>query len=219
MTALRLWPIATVLALTACSGGGDSTQPTVIQSVRLPAYPFTIASTTLTGTVNGTALTLEFSAMANTGTATFHGQVAETGSLSLTVLEGNTPVVTSVSTAYYLTNPYSPLGLTVTANGVTEEVTFSSIDPPPSMLTVGSSGPLDTAMYYNTANVNIGSITETYSVAANDGTSVKYSVYAAGTVNGTQDSETIVYTISNSGTVELIEIDLLVNGQAVTFKA
>jgi hypothetical protein len=221
VTALRLWPFATVLALTACGGGdgnGDSSSSTAIQSVRLPAYPFSIASTTLTSTDDGTAMTLQFSARANTGTATFNGVVAETGSLSLTVLEGSTPVVTSISTAYYLPDPYIPLGRTVTANGVSEEVTFSRIYPPPSTLTVGSNGTLDTALYYNAENVNIGAITEQYSVTANDANSVKYTVFANGTVNGAQESDTFVYTISNSGTVDLIEIDLVVNGGWVSFK-
>jgi len=222
MTALRLCPLVVFLMLAACgdSGNSDPSASTNLQSAPTPPQPMSVAPTTLTGTVSGDPVTLELSETPNTGTATFAGQVAETGDISLSVLEGNTPVVSQTVTGYYLTDPYTPLGLSLTVNGVSEQVRFSSINLPPATLTVGSSGPLTSGVYYAADGVTvIGSIMETYSVTANDPTSVKYSVTATGTVNGTPTSETDVYTVSASGSVALIEVDLLLNGQTVQFTA
>jgi hypothetical protein len=187
--------------------------------VPVPALPFSFPPTTLTGSLNGNAVTLQRSETPNTGTGTFNGQSAETASLSLTVLEGSTPLATNVGTAYYLTDPYTPLGVTMTVNGAAESLIYSSIAPLPSTLTVGASGPLASGTYYNSDDVSIGSVTETYSVAANNATSVKYIVYADGTINGVETPETDTYTVSASGSVALVEIDLVLDGTTVTFTA
>ena len=216
--------VLTLLAACGSSSGSSSSSassssaPAQAQSVPAPAMPLTIAPTTLATTLNGNTVTLQLSATANTGTATFNGQVAETGNLSLTVLENGSPLVTEIATAYYLTNPYSPLGLGITVNGVSEVVTYPSTTPLPANLTVGSSGPLTTGTYYAANGTTvIGSLTETYSVTANNATSVKYTVYGTGTVNGSPVSETDIYTVSTSGTIALVEVDLLVNGQTLKF--
>jgi hypothetical protein len=222
MTALRLCPLAAaVLALSAC-GGSDSSDGGAkpLQPVRSPALPINIASTTLTGTVNGAAVTVDFRETSNTGTATFDGQMAETGSVSLTVLEGPTPLLTSMATTYYLMNPYSLLGEVITVNGVTETALTTSSDPLPATLTVGETGSVSSVTYYAADGTTvIGSLTETYAVAANDAQSVKLSLYGAGTVNGVQSSQTEVYTVNSNGGVALVEIDILVNGQTLKFTA
>jgi len=148
----------------------------------------------------------------------FDGQEANTSTISLTITEHGSPIVTQIDTAYYLENPYQPLGLTVSSNGGQFDFLYNSIDPLPSTLTVGGSGPLGSGTYY-VANTNdgIGSLTETYSVASNNASTVLLTTYATGTVNGQSISETINYAVNASGAFELQSVEILVNGTTLNF--
>jgi hypothetical protein len=66
----------------------------------------------------------------------------------LTVSKNGAVVVTANSTAYYLSNPYSPLGISGTTNGVAFIFLYTSYDPLPSTLSVGGSGPVSSGSYY-----------------------------------------------------------------------
>ena len=96
----------------------------------------------------------------------FDGQEANSSTISLTITENGSPIVTEIETVYYLENPYQPLGLTLSYNGGQFDFLYNSSDPLPSTLTVGGSGPLGSGTYF-VANTNdaIGSLTETYAVA------------------------------------------------------
>jgi hypothetical protein len=72
----------------------------------------------------------------------FNGHNANTSVVALTVSKSGVVVVTSNSTEYYLSNPYSPLGISGTANGVAFTFLYTSYTPLPSTLSVGGSGPL-----------------------------------------------------------------------------
>ena len=99
----------------------------------------------------------------------FDGQEANSSTISLTITENGSPIVTEIETAYYLENPYQPLGLTLSYNGGQFDFLYNSTNPLPSTLTVGGSGPLGSGTYY-VVNTNdaIGSLTETYSVTSNE---------------------------------------------------
>ena len=210
-----------LLVLVGCGGGG-SNSPTPqqnLQSAREPAQPMDIPSTTLTATdSSGNTWTATYSSTAG-GMAMFNGQNATTSMIALTVSENGAVVATEDSTAYYLTNPYSPLGLSGTANGVAWTAVISSYTPLPSMLTVGASGPLLSATYYDSTMTNIGSLTETYTVTEDSPTALFLNIDAAGTINGVQETETLTYSIASDGTVSaLTQAQITVNGTTYTFQ-
>jgi len=136
----------------------------------------------------------------------------------LTITENGSPIVTEIETAYYLENPYQPLGLTLSYNGGQFDFLYNSTNPLPSTLTVGGSGPLGSGTYYVVSTNNaIGSLTQTYSVASNDTSTVELITYATGTVNGQSIRETIYYAVNASGAPELEWFEILANGTTLSF--
>ncbi len=219
-------------ALGACGGGGDGggsamqsspplqTSPPGqnLDSAPAPAEPFNIPSATMTTSSGGNSYTAIYSETPNNGTTMFDGQEAHSSTISLTITENGTPIVTEIDTAYYLENPYQPLGMTLSSNGKQYDFLYHSTNPLPSTLTVGDSGPLGSGTYYvvNT-NESIGSLTQTYSVGSNDASSVQLITYATGTVNGQSISETIYYAVDASGAPEMDWFEILVNGTTLDF--
>jgi hypothetical protein len=210
-----------LLALVGCGGGGSSSPPPPVQhlqSAKAPAEPYTIQSTTLTATYNGSTYTLIFSQTPNSGTVMFNGQTAYSSALSITILQNGATLATEASTAYYLESPYSPIGLSGSSNGTSWYFVFNSTTPYPTTLTVGDSGPIGSGTYYDaTTNASIGSLTETYAVTENDASTVLLNVYASGMLNGNQESETITYTVDASGNIALSSVQITVGGQTLTF--
>jgi hypothetical protein len=211
-----------MLALVGCGGGSSGNTPAPVQKLQsapAPQQPFNIASTTLTATdASGNTYTAIFSQTPNSGTVMFNGQTAYSSALSITILKNGTTLATEASTDYYLENPFSPLGISGSTNGTSWYFLFNSTTPYPTTLTVGDSGPVGSGTYYDAAtNASIGSLTETYSVTANDPTTVLLNVYASGMLNGNQESETITYTVDASGNIALRSVQVTVNGQMLTF--
>ncbi len=189
-----------------------------LKSAPTPAEPFNIPSATFMAGSGGNSYTAIYSETPNNGTTMFDGQEANSSKISLTITENGSPIVTEIDTAYYLENPYRPLGLTLSSNGGQFDFLYNSTNPLPSTLTVGGSGPLGSGTYYavNT-NDGIGSLTETYSVASNNASTVLLTTYATGTINGQSISETINYAVSASGAFELQSVEILVNGTTLNF--
>jgi hypothetical protein len=221
------FPGLLLIALTACGDGVDgidagggvasampsSQAPQEMESVPAPAEPFNIPSTLFGASSGGNSYAATYSATPNNGTTMFAGQEANSSTISLTITENGSPIVTEIDTVYYLENPYQPLGLTVSSNGGHFDFLYNSVNPLPSMLTVGGSGPLGSGTFYvvNTNN-DIGSLTETYSIASNDDSSVLLTTYATGAVNGQSISETITYAVNASGGIDPQSVAILVNG-------
>src|SRR5579862_36111 len=217
-----LFPLMLVGLLDACGGGGGSAPqstpqspsptPQKLESVPAPAEPFNIASQSLAASSGGKSYAGTYSETPNNGTTMFHGREAHSSTISLTISENGSPIVTEVDTAYYLENPYQPLGLTLSYNGGQFDFLYSSTDPLPSTLTVGNSGPLGAGTYY-VANTNdvIGSMTETYSVTVNSGSGlVLLNTDAAGTFNGQTINETINYGVNSGAAMGVASIEILV---------
>ena len=196
----------------------SSLTPQNMESVPAPAEPFNIPSATLTASSADNSYTAIYSETPNNGPTMFDGQEASSSTISLTITENGSPIVTEIDTAYYLENPYRPLGLTRSSNGGQFEFLYNSINSLPSMLTVGDSGPLGAGTYY-VVNTNdaIGSLTETYSVASNDSSSVLLTTYATGTVNGQSVSQTLNYAVNASGAFDLQSVEILLNGTTLNF--
>jgi hypothetical protein len=213
--------LTSVFVLAACGGGGGGSSATAqqnLQSARAPSQPFTVSSTTLMATDgNGNSYSATFSQTAG-GTAVFNGQNASTGVIGLTISKNGVVVATEDSTAYYLTNPYSPLGLSGTTNGIAWTALVTSYTALPSMLTVGASGPLLSVTYYDGMMNNSGSLTETYTVTADSPNALSLNVDGAGTINGVPETETLTYSIASDGTLSaLVQVHITVNGTTLTF--
>ncbi len=197
----------------------SSQPPQNLESVPAPAEPFIIDPTTLAASSGGNSYAGTYTETPNKGTTTFDGQEANSSTISLTITENGTPIVTEIETAYYLENPYQPLGLTLSYNGGQFDLLYNSTNPLPSTLTVGGSGPLGTGTYYavNTNNA-IGSLTETYSVSVTStGSFVLLNTYATGTVNGQSISQTISYALNSGEAVGVGAVEILVNGTTLHF--
>lgn len=212
--------VLSLLVIAGCGGGGGSSPAPQqnLQSARVPSQPMAIASTTLTGTdSSGNTWNVTYGESPG-GMAMFNGQNATTSAIALTVSENGAVVATEDSTAYYLTNPYSPLGLSGTTSGVAWTAVVNSYTPLPSTLTVGASGPLGSFTYYDGMMNNIGSLTETYTVTADSPTALFLNIDAAGTINGLQETETLTYAIASDGTLQaLVQAQITVNGTTITF--
>jgi hypothetical protein len=211
-----------LLALAACGGGGSSSTPPPqqnLQSARAPQQPYNIQSTTLTAMDgSGNTYTAMVSQTPNSGTVNFNGQMAYSSVLAITILENGVTVVTETTTDYYLESPYTPLGISGSTNGNGWVFIFDSVDPLPTTLMVGDSGPLGSGTYYDAVtNAPLGSLTSTYSVTANDPTTLLLNVYGSGMLNGNQESSTITYNVDAAGNVALSSVQVTVNGQTLTF--
>jgi hypothetical protein len=221
MKRYRIVTLGLLGALVGCGGGGDgamqsSPTPQNQESVPAPAEPFSIGLTTLGLSSGGNSYAGTYSETPNSGTTMFDGQEANSSTISLTITENGSPIVTEIETAYYLENPYQPLGLTLSYNGGEFDLLYKSTNPLPSTLTVGDSGPLGSGTYYgvNTNNA-IGSLTETYSVTSGNGMLLNTS--ATGTVNGQSISQTISYMVNGGEALGVASVEILVNDTTLTF--
>jgi len=228
---IRLSACAVVSALlvAGCGGGGGSSaensaqnsvqsSPQNLQTAKAPSQPMNVTSGKLTATdASGNTWTATYSS-APGGMATFNGQSANTSVIALTVSKNGVTAVTEDSTAYYLSNPYSPLGLSGTTSGVSFRYLTTGYTPFPSTLKVGGSGPGSSGTYYDAAGNVIGSLTQTYTVTADSPNALFLNVDAAGSINGAKETETITYSVTASGVPTLVKLQISVNGTTLTFQ-
>jgi hypothetical protein len=224
-----------VAGLYSCGGGGSggaSTSPPDLASApgetALVSYLQGTHQYTLSATDNsGNAFTLKLSSQPYPGTTTFNGEAPAYSTVDTLTLNANGVLAAnSISTGYYLLNPYVPLGKTFSTGTPYAVVTSST--PFPATLTVGSSGPVDTLTYYHDSTMGIVDANEqgTYSVQANNSTTLLMclnftvsDVTAQGAADGlAADTESDCYTVDASGNVALVSIALTVNGETLNFK-
>jgi hypothetical protein len=204
------------------SSGSGSPQPSEnLASISTPAEPWTIPATTLTATDNdGNTYDLSVSNVVPSGTVTYNGQTADKVVLGLGLSENGGVVQTVDTTVFYATNPFDPLGLAGSVDGVPYTADVTSFTPFPATLTVGSSGPVLSATYKDPGGDVIGTVTETYTVTADSPTALYVSIDTSGSFNGSPLSDTITYALSDSGsrTPTLANVQLSYNGTTLTFQ-
>jgi hypothetical protein len=220
LTVLVVALLADIAACGGGGGGGGSSMPAEAQSLKsapAPAQPYNIATTQLTAMYQGVTYTAMYSETPNSGTATFDGHQASSSTISITVSANGAPLAAETSIAYFLQNPFSPLGLMETINGVSYDLIFTTQNPLPAMLSVGDSGTLLTGTFYVAGNpATVGTLTETWSVAANDADTVLFTVASTGTLNGASVSDTVTYSVDAEGTIAIVSVTVTLPGGAGT---
>jgi len=234
----HMMTIITVMGLCACGGSGSGigagsgTPPSgnlssapgesALANYLQGAHQYTLNA--VDG--SGNDFTIQLASQPNAGTTLFNGEAPAYGTQdTLALSENGTLVANSITTGYYLLNPYMPLG-TVYATGTPYGLVTSST-PFPATLNVGDTGPVDNLTYYHDSTEAIidGYETGTYSVVANNSTTLLMclnfaltGVTAQGTADGLADStETDCYSVDTAGNAALVSIALLVNGATLTF--
>ncbi len=223
--------LSIAIALSGCGGGGGGAAPSNLTSApgeaAFSSYLQTNHQGTLTATINGHTLTLQYSLIPNSGTTTFDGNApAYSATRTITLSEAGTQIANAMATDYFLLNPFVPLG-SVSSTGSPYSVVTSS-NPIPATLTVGDTGVLenDTEFHDSTKTVLDANSTATYTAQSHDSTTLLWCVQtvisdvtAQGTADGLADgTETDCYTVSSNGTANLFSIMLSVSGTTVTFK-
>jgi hypothetical protein len=183
--------------------------------------------TWLNATSSGASYSLVVLDKPNTGTSTFNGSApAYSTEVTMTVAKaGDMFQANFASTNYFLLNPYVPLG-NVYANG-TPYALVNSPSPLPTTLTVGSSGTIETAFIYHdsTQAVADGNMSIAYSVKPNNASTILFCLeteVSGVTLQGTSDglvngTETDCYSVSATGTVNLVSVAMTVGGVALNF--
>lgn len=241
MKTQKIAVFAIIALLSACGGGGGSSgspaamaapqsapaQPAsqsgaqsapVPQSVPAPKEPFNVPPTTLSATIDGMNFTVTYSATPNNGTTAFNGQTASSSTVSVTVQQDGTVLSSETSTEYYLPDPFTLLGISGTAANTSYTLAVNSVNPLPAMLTVGTSGTLFSGSYMASGtSIDIGMLTQTYSVAAGPANTVTLTIESDGTINGQTVTNGTVFTVDSKGKLSLQSVEVMVKGQAFTF--
>ncbi len=227
-------------ALTAgCGGGGGSAaSPSMatLAAANLSSAPGETAMATyrqgahkyiLKAGNAGNSYTLQMSRVPNAGTTRFNGAApAYSGVDTVTLAENGAVIANTVSTDYFLLNPYVPLGR-VSSTGSPYGVVTSSV-PLPATFDVGSSGSMDSLSYYHDSTMSALDANEavTYSVKAHDTTTLLVcldstitNVTAQGTADDlVDDGESDCYREDAAGNATLVSVSLTVNGATLTFE-
>lgn len=193
-----------------------------LQSAQAPAEPFNVPQTTLTATINGMTYTVTYSSTANQGTTTFNGQTANSSTVSVTITQQDgTTLANETSTEYYTTSPFTLLGTSGTTAGTSYTLMVNSVNPLPSMLTVGATGTLFSGNYTASGSTTVsGMLTETYSVTAGTtANTLTLTIESDGTLNGQTVSDSTVFSVDAMGNIQLQSVKVMVNGQSYTFNA
>ena len=207
-------------------GGGSMNLSSAPGESALVAFLGSSHQYTLTATNAGNTFTAKLSNAPNAGTTTFNGSAPAYSTVQTVTLDANGALVAnSITTVYYLLNPYMDLGsVSNTGSPYAIVTTFS---PLPATVTVGGSGGFETVTYYHdsTKTVLDADETITYTVSANDSTTLFVcldSTISNVTAQGMADhmangTESDCYTVDAAGTAALDSITLMVNGTTLTF--
>lgn len=216
------------LALAGCGGGSsgassDSTGPTLQSAPVSQAFSIENGqqhSTTLTAQYEGHTYTVQIGYVPS-GAATFNGMAAESGQQTTTVSADGAVANTDISTVYF--NNSDPDAFEIfgsqDANGTQYEV-FASPGLIPSTVNVGDNGPIGSATIYHDSNMQVqdAQVTETYSVQANDASTLLFCQNAQiqnVTTQGQSDglsaaSGSECYAIGTSGAAALVSATVFI---------
>ena len=247
--------LVSIVVLTACGGGGGeagssssmsampSMDPMPMPMTPMPmpmnmqaapgeealvGYLRTPHQQMLSAESSGRSYSLDVNSAPSSGTTKFNGSApaySTANNLTVTQSQAAAPLASRVTTAYYLMNPYVPLGSTSSSGSPYAVVT--NYLPFPTVLRVGTSGMVDNLTYYHDSTMNTMDANETveYAIRANDSATLFLclsdtvsNVTAHGTADGLANgAETDCYTVDAKGHAALSSITLTVNGTTLRF--
>lgn len=232
-------------------GGGSSsmtsTSPTMMVPtplVPIPMVPINMSSapgeaalvgylqtphqSTLRAQAGMRSYSLDVNSAPNPGATTFNGSAPAYGTgdkVAVMAASDPTPVASSAATAYYLTNPYVPLG-NVSSSGSPYAVVATFV-PFPGTITVGMSGKVDDLTYYHDSKMSTIDAEETvdYTISAKDSASLLLclnSTFSNVTAQGTADgiangTQTDCFSVDAAGHAALYSSTRTVNGAMLSF--
>jgi hypothetical protein len=171
---------------------------------------------------------LDVASSPNPGATTFNGSAPAYGTggkIAVMAANDPTPLASSAATAYYLTNPYAPLG-NVSSTGSPYGVVATFV-PFPATVTVGMSGTVDDLTYYHDSKMSTIDAEQTvdYTISAKDSASLLLclnSTFSNVTAQGTADglangTQTDCYSVDAAGHAALYSSTRMVNGAMLTF--
>ncbi len=192
----------------------------------LVAYLHTDHEIMLAGMGGGHDYNLQVFNTPSAATTTFNGAgPAYSTTLTQLISEKGQPLGGSTFVAYYLLNPYVPLGRV--ASGGSPYAVVSSSTPLANMVTVGDSGSVDNLTYYHDSTMATVDANETvaYSVMANNSTTVLVcmnstiaDVTAQGATDGMANGTTSdCYSVDSAGNAALVSHTMMFAGMMLTF--
>jgi hypothetical protein len=219
--------------LTGCGGGGTGGYMPMMNLSSAPGEMALVNflqaahQNMLNASYSGNNYSLTVSFAPNAGTTTFNGSAPAYSTVETVTLSKNgTVVTTGVSTAYFLLNPYMPLGQVASSGSPYAVVVTSS--PLPTTISVGTSGAFDTLTYYHDSTKATIDADESisYSVMANNSTTLLFclnSTFSNVTAQGMTDglangTENDCYTVDATGTANVSSITVTVAGTMLTFQ-
>jgi hypothetical protein len=246
--------LVSIVVLTACGGGGGgevgnsssmsampSMDPMPMTPMPMPmnmqaapgeaalvGYLRTPHQRMLSAESSGHSYSLDVNSAPSSGTTKFNGSAPAYSTVNdRTVTESHAAaaVASRVTTAYYLMDPYVPLG-SASSSGSPYAVVTNYL-PFPTILRVGTSGMVDNLTYYHDSTMSTMDANETveYAIRANDSATLFLclsdtvsNVTAHGTADGLANgAETDCYTVDAQGHAALSSITLTVNGTTLGF--
>jgi hypothetical protein len=226
----RLLVGALSAALCGVAAAADSTEATIPLASAVAAYfqgghQYKLAAQS--ATAPGDRYTLQVDVVPKLSPGTFRDQTPAYSSVQTVTIEKNAaPPSKSVTTVYYLANPFIIIGKTY-GEGTPYAVTRNSFELPAAAARDGS-GRLYEMTFYHDADMAAvdGFLTGTYAVRAAEGGPGSFclndsitKVTAQGTTDGLAVSaETACYRLDNAGRAALVSVDVTINGENLSFK-
>jgi hypothetical protein len=247
--------LPSIVVLTACGGGGGevgnsssmsampSMDPMPMTPMPMPmpmnmqaapgeaalvGYLRTAHQQMLSAESSGHSYSLDVSSAPSSATTKFNGSApaySTVNNRTITQSHAAAPLASRVTTAYYLMDPYVPLG-SASSSGSPYAVVTNYL-PFPTTLRVGTSGMVDNLTYYHDSTMSTMDANETveYAIRANDSATLFLclsdtvsNVTAHGTADGLANgAETDCYTVDAKGHAALSSITLTVNGTTLSF--
>jgi len=224
---------ATLLAAAAAGAAGSPATVPVQAAIQGFYQSLSVADFTATGPLpakpkaTADTYTLHFSTAPNPGLTVFREQTqAHSAVQTAQVTKNGAPLATLTTTAYFLADPFVPLGR-VAANGVPYAAIINQYELP-TAAAVGTSGPFFNMTWYHDTDMSAvdGFMTGSYSVTTGEGGLARVCLkvdtarvtpqgVTDGVVEGTQVH---CFRIAGNGKATLETIEMSIGGQPLVFR-
>lgn len=209
--------IGSLVALSACGGGSSSSVGLSFPvNEALTAFYQSSAVYNLTATNGSTTYHLQ-AAFTPGPQTTFIGTKVNSTVLVDSIESNGSVIVTGGKTVLYLGSPFREWG-GILASGVYEVDHDQHVIP--SMVSTGASGSLDEQEYFSDSSLNneVGTGARTWTMAAASADTGLFCIDDSDDLGGASETEEDCYVMDEKGNILGLQITLVLNGTALTFK-